>query len=123
MRDEYVASIFPAGKNLHRRIPMIKTLIVEDNATFCQTVNDGLQRRFPTMVIEDVGDGNEVLKKVDVFRPHLIFMDIRLPGKNGLQLTREIKTSYPDTIIIVMTSYNLPEYRDAPLTYAAHRII
>jgi DNA-binding NarL/FixJ family response regulator len=123
MRDEVVASIFLAGKNLHRRFRMVKTLIVEDNPNFCQTLKEGLQRRFPSMVIEEIGNGNEVLKQVDLFHPHLIFIDIRLPGKNGLQLTQEIKSAYPGTIIIVMTSYNLPEYRDAALKYGAHRFI
>ena len=41
----------------------------------------------------------------------MIFMDIRLPGKSGLELTREIKSSYPDVVVSIFTSYDLPEYR------------
>ena len=66
-----------------------KTLIVEDNASFRQYFKENLQIRFPSMVIEEVGDGNEVLPKVEVLSPALIFMDIRLPGENGLQLTKK----------------------------------
>ena len=40
-------------------------------------------------------------------------MDIRLPGENGLELTKKIKMSYPDIIIVILTSYDLPEYRQA----------
>jgi DNA-binding NarL/FixJ family response regulator len=101
---------------------MIKTLIAEDNALFGQAFKDSLRTRFPSMIIKVIEDGNEVLQKVDDFRPHLIFMDIRLPGKNGLELTKEIKSVHPDIIVIIMTSYNLPEYRDAALKYGAHFI-
>jgi DNA-binding NarL/FixJ family response regulator len=40
-------------------------------------------------------------------------MDIKLPGENGLELTRKIKADYPETIIIILTSHDLPEYREA----------
>ena len=94
---------------------MVKALIVEDNAFFSQAFKDSLQIRFPSMIIEAMEDGNGILQKVDAFLPHLIFMDIRLPGKNGFELTKEIKSAHPDMIVIIMTSYNLPEYRDAAL--------
>jgi len=40
-------------------------------------------------------------------------MDIQLPGENGLELTRKIKADYPDIIIIILTSHDSPEYREA----------
>ena len=97
-----------------------KTLIVEDNASFRQYFKENLQIRFPSMVIEEVGDGNEVLPKVEVLSPALIFMDIRLPGENGLQLTKKIKKSHSDIKIVILTSYDLPEYREAAFQYGAN---
>jgi DNA-binding NarL/FixJ family response regulator len=46
-------------------------------------------------------------------------MDIGLPGQNGLELTRKIKTLYPDIIIIILTSFDAPEYRDAATRFHA----
>ena len=43
----------------------------------------------------------------------LILMDIRLPGENGLKLTRKIKDLYPEIVVIIFTSHDLPEYRKA----------
>ena len=40
-------------------------------------------------------------------------MDIRLPGENGLELTQKIKVIYPDVTVVILTSYDLPEYRQA----------
>ena len=52
---------------------------------------------------------------------HLIFMDIRLPGLNGLQLTQRIKTDFPNIHIAILTSYDHPEYRQAAFQYGADR--
>ncbi|HSB05861.1 MAG TPA: response regulator [Thermodesulfobacteriota bacterium] len=55
----------------------------------------------------------ELLNKIDSFNRQIVFMDIRLPGENGLEITKNIKKNYPDIIIVILTSYDLPEYRQA----------
>lgn len=95
---------------------MSVTLIVEDNSTFRRSLKDMLCASFPEMCIEEAVDGAEALDKVSVLCPDIVFMDIKLPGANGLELTRTIKARYPDMVVIILTSYDLPEYREA-----AHR--
>jgi DNA-binding NarL/FixJ family response regulator len=92
---------------------MFKTMLVEDSTSFRQLVRDNLQDQFPSMDIIEAGDGVEAFQKIDSHPPNLIFMDIQLPGENGLKLTRKIKGDYPGTIIIILTSHDLPEYREA----------
>jgi DNA-binding NarL/FixJ family response regulator len=92
---------------------MFKTMLVEDNPSFRQIVKNNLQDRFPSMEIIEAADGVEALKKIGSHSPDLIFMDIRLPGENGLELTRKIKTGHPEIIIVILTSHDLPEYREA----------
>ncbi len=96
-----------------------KMLIVEDNPLFRQVFKEKLQTRFPSAIIEEAEDGNEVLRKVDIFFPEVVFMDIRLPGEGGLQLTRRIKRDYPDIQVVILTDYDLPEYREAAFQYGA----
>jgi DNA-binding NarL/FixJ family response regulator len=90
---------------------MSKILIVEDNATFRHTLRELLHSRFPAIDLEEAQDGTEAMKKTNDFRPDLIFMDIKLPGESGLELTRQIKHRFPSTIVIVLTNYDLREYR------------
>ena len=71
------------------------------------------------MVIEEAADGEEALQKVDVFIPDLIFMDIKLPGENGLQVTRKLRNQYRDVSIIILTYYDSPEHREAAFEYGA----
>ena len=90
-----------------------KTLIVEDNANFRQTIKEILISKFPFMSIKHAADGREALLKLANQQTDLIFMDIELPGKSGLVLTKKIKKAYPHTIIIILTHHDLPEYREA----------
>jgi DNA-binding NarL/FixJ family response regulator len=92
---------------------MCKALIVEDNVTFRRMLKEILYSRFPTMDIAEEPDGTGLFPRMDAFHPHIVFMDIRLPGENGLELTRRIKMNYPDTVVVMLTSYDLPEYREA----------
>jgi two-component system response regulator YesN len=46
-------------------------------------------------------------------------MDIRLPGENGLDLTKKIKDSHPEIEIIILTNYDLSAYREAALRIGA----
>lgn len=90
-----------------------KVLIVEDSTLFRHLLKETLHERFPFIQIDEAIDGNEALLKTEASHPDLIFMDIRLPGENGLEITKKIKARYPQIVVIILTGYDLPEYRDA----------
>ena len=92
---------------------MFKTMLVEDNSSFRRLVKNELKDQFPSMDIIEAGDGIEAFQNIDSHPPNLIFMDIQLPGENGLELTRKIKAKYPEIMVIILTSHDLPEYREA----------
>lgn len=94
-------------------------MLVEDNSSFREVLKDILKSRFSSMSITEAADGEEALEKIDALPPDLIFMDIRLPGKNGLEVTGNIKTDHPEIVIIILTSHDLPEYREAATRYKA----
>jgi DNA-binding NarL/FixJ family response regulator len=96
-------------------------MTVEDSRIFREAFKKGLHDHFPSMVIEEAANGDEALQKIKEARPHLIFMDIRLPGDNGLQLTKKIKKDRPEINIAILTDYDLPEYRQAATQYGANR--
>ena len=95
-----------------------RVLIVEDSTLFRQLFKEVLHNRFPSVEVDEAIDGGEALQKVETLRPNLIFMDIRLPGENGLELTKKIKTLHPNTVVIMLTGYDLPEYREASSAHA-----
>ncbi len=105
-------------EELRNRPGGLKTLIVEDSLIFRQVFKDTLQFRFPLIEIDEAGDGKEALQEIETFKPDLIFMDIRLPGENGLELTRKIKAQHPNIIVTILTGYDLPEYKEVSDRYA-----
>ena len=102
---------------------MCRTLIVEDSTFFRQLLKETLRSRFPSMDIAEAENAKDALQKVESLHPHLIFMDIKLPGENGLELTKKIKARYSDISIIILTSYDLPEYREAAREYQADHFL
>ena len=92
---------------------MFRTMLVEDSSLLREIVKYHLQDQFPSMDIIEAADGVEAFQKIDGHPPNLIFMDISLPGESGLELTRRIKADYPDVTIIILTSHDSPEYREA----------
>jgi len=103
-----------------------KTLLVEDQVRFRGYFKEMLHKQFPKMLIEEAGSGIEALKKVSSFAPDLIFMDIQLrneDGENGLELTRRIKTQHPHIKIVILTVFNLPEYRQAAAQYGVEDFV
>ena len=98
----------------------LRVLIVEDSTLFRRLFKETLHHRFPSVEIYEAIDGEEALLQVETLRPNLILMDIRLPGENGLELTQKIKARYPNIIVIILTGYDLPEYREASSRYTQY---
>ena len=90
-----------------------KVLLVEDDHGFRRSLAGLLASRFPAIAITEAANGAEAIEKVESFRPHLILMDIKLPDQNGLEVTRRVKALHPKILVIMLTSYDFPEYREA----------
>ncbi len=95
------------------KVDMGRVLIVEDNAFFLKFLKETLRSRFPSMDILEAANGDEAMQKIKTLPPNAIFMDLRLPGENGLELTKKIKAQHPNIIVVILTNYDLPEYREA----------
>jgi len=91
---------------------MLKVLLVDDDTNFRKLIKDFLCLSLTSLCVKEAGDGEEALQKIEACPPDIIFMDIRLPGENGLVLTQKIKKKYPDVDIAILTSYDLPEYQE-----------
>jgi len=102
---------------------MLRTLIVEDNIPFRKVFESELLSEFPSMEVIEAGSGEEAFKRLGSHPVDLVFMDIGLPGQSGLEVTRRIKADHPDTTINILTSFNLPEYREAAIKSGASGFI
>ena len=102
------------------QVAVFRILIVEDHQDFRESLKEVLAGRLPRAEVDEAKEGNEVLPKIEAHPPHLVFMDINIPGENGLELTRQIKQDFPKIVVVILTSYDLPEYREAAYRYGAN---
>jgi DNA-binding NarL/FixJ family response regulator len=61
-------------------------------------------------IVGEAKDGEEALNLSRRFRPELVLMDVRMPKMDGLEATRAIKEISPETAILMVTTYENPEY-------------
>jgi len=97
-----------------------KVMLVEDDDGFRSSLAGLLMSKFPSIVLGEAADGAEAMEKVESFLPQLIFMDIKLPGQSGLEVTRRLKALHPDIQVVMLTSYDFPEYREAARASGAY---
>jgi DNA-binding NarL/FixJ family response regulator len=102
---------------------MLTLLVVEDSVIFRQMLVESLKREFPDLEILEAAEGKEALRLVEEAHPILVFMDIKLPGESGLDLTKEIKHHPPETTVVILTSNDLREYREAAQKAGATQFI
>jgi YesN/AraC family two-component response regulator len=81
-------------------------------------LKETLHDRFPSIQIHEAIDGKKAIQEIETFCPDLIFMDIRLPGENGLELIKKLKARHPNIIVIILTGCDLPEYPEFSCQYA-----
>ena len=86
----------------------IRLMIVEDHPLLIQGLRRVVEEEFDMKIVAEVTDGDEAVRRALQLEPDVILMDINLPGKNGLQVTREIKNrqTYDEINIIILTAYN-----------------
>jgi two-component system response regulator DevR len=84
----------------------IKILVVDDH----QVVREGLRRMLELepdfAVVGEAADAKEVLTQVDLLSPEVVLMDIKMPGVDGLELTRQLKQKHPSCNVIMLTLYD-----------------
>jgi DNA-binding NarL/FixJ family response regulator len=102
---------------------MFRPLLVEDNVGVRLLIKAELQAVFPFIDAIEASDGREAFAHIDSSTPDLIFMDIGLPGENGLQLTRQIKNKHPDIIIVILTSHDSAYYRESAIRCRADHFL
>ena len=91
---------------------MNRILIIENNATFRNTLKNFLQFRFPAMALEEAQNGEEALQKAIYFCPDIIFMDIKLPTK-AAAINEKLKNMFPKVTVVLFTNHDPNEYRGA----------
>jgi DNA-binding NarL/FixJ family response regulator len=102
---------------------MLRALLIEDDPFFRRAVATLLMNQFPGIAVEEAEDGDVGMRQLAQRKPDVVFLDIGLPGRSGIRLTREIKSLAPSVEVVVLSSHDTPEYREAALREGADAYI
>ncbi len=104
-------------------LSQFKILLVEDNKEFREIVGVMLRDQFPDARVSEASSCRSAMDILNQEFHNLVFMDIKLPDGIGLDLTRSIKTRFSDTIVVILSANDLPEYREASIDSGATRFL
>ncbi len=82
-----------------------RILIVDDHEVVRLGLKALLDQHPHFEVIAEAASAKEALEKVERYSPDVVLMDIRLPGASGIEACEEITENFPDTKVIMLTSY------------------
>lgn len=83
----------------------LKILLVDDHEVVRMGLKSLLSHNSQFQVVAEAGNASQALDQVARNSPDVVVMDIRLPGKSGIEATREITAKFPNTKVIMLTSY------------------
>lgn len=90
---------------------MYRILLADDEGIVLDSLKMIIHKNFPEeFQIETARTGRDVIELAEVFRPDIAFMDIQMPGINGIDAMREIKKINTNIIFVVLTAYDRFEY-------------
>ncbi len=82
-----------------------RIVLVDDHEIVRLGLRALLERHSDFEVVAEAGTAREAVERVKEFSPNIVVMDIRLPGGSGIEACQEITQNYPDTRVIMLTSY------------------
>ncbi|MFZ1059522.1 MAG: response regulator [Candidatus Rokuibacteriota bacterium] len=100
-------------------------LVVDDEPEMVALVSDALRGMRPAPKLEAAFDGYEGMLKVGTFRPHLLVLDLRMPGLDGFEVCRRIKAdpATQGTKILAITAYHEDAAKERALECGAEAFL
>lgn len=84
---------------------MLKIILVDDHEIVRLGLKSLLQSHPMYEVVAEADNAKDAIDRTMEYKPDVVVMDIRMPGKSGIEATREIVDQLPETKVIMLTSY------------------
>ena len=85
-------------------------MLVDDHAVLRDGLKNILGMETDIEVVGEAISGNDAIEKVELYLPEVILMDINIPDKNGIEVTKIIKKTHPKIKVLILTMYDHDEY-------------
>lgn len=96
-----------------------RLLIVEDHTLLRAGLRALLSQDSDIEIVGEASNGRDAIQAVGALSPHLVLMDLNMPGMNGIEAIVDIKRRFPETRVLVLTIHKTDEYIHASLRAGA----
>jgi DNA-binding NarL/FixJ family response regulator len=97
----------------------MKVLIADDSAEIRERLNNIISNIQKVDLIEQAGNVQDAIQTIQEFQPDIIILDIQMPGGNGIDVLSTIAKKNHFPVVIMLTNYPFPQYRDQCLEFGA----
>ena len=88
----------------------VKVMLVDDHALMREGIRQLLEFDGSVKVIEEAGNGEECIEKIEKSKPDVLLLDINMPKKNGIEVLEENKKKKINVKVLILTVHNEVEY-------------
>jgi len=88
-----------------------KVYLVDDSELVRRRLADMLSELENVEIVGQSGDPDEAEAEIRRLSPDVVVMDIKLPGRNGIEVLRDIKKEVRSPLVIMLTNYPYAQYR------------
>ncbi len=89
---------------------MVRILIVDDHTLMRSGIRALLDKSEDLRIVGEAGDGHEALRLIKELNPHVVLMDISIPGLNGLEVAAKVRKEYPAVRVVFLSMHSSEEY-------------
>jgi len=90
---------------------MNRVYVVDDSDFVRERLIEMLSELEEVEIVGGTGDPREALAAIREMVPDTVILDIRLPGKSGVEVLRDLKKEKPSPMVIILTNFPYPQYR------------
>ncbi len=86
--------------------PSIRLLIADDHPIVREGLRAILSTQADFQIVAEAGNGSELVRYAQQFRPDVVLADLEMPGLDGVEAIRQVRAALPATQVIVLTAFN-----------------
>jgi DNA-binding NarL/FixJ family response regulator len=90
----------------------MRVLIADDSTLFRERIRDLFKDLNYVEIIGEASEGNEAIQFIEDKLPDVVFLDIRMPGLNGIEVLRKMRSRGNKAVICMLTSFPYKQYRE-----------
>ena len=101
----------------------IRVILADDHAIVRKGIREFLEGEGDTAAVAEAADGDSVLALVQEHDPDVVVLDIQMPGRNGIEVTRALRAAGNQVAILILTAYDDDPYIMAGIEAGANGFV